>query len=256
MTALAVTFTVSGCATKGTPYQTPASQAAAAAASAAATAPTVATSPLPTASMTPLAAAAGQLTGTQLSSVLLPASDFPAGFTEDSSGPITSGGSLSTSAASYKLATVSCTDFTQNFGNTGFGETAMASDNIVGDEQAYDQIVYQFATAAEASAFVTGIAPIAARCGSFTASDDGSSGTFSLKAADGIEVGGHPTVELEQAGSLGGTPLVIDTLLSASGVDVFAASAVGAGAGAPAVPARETIVYDLMKRQAAAALLG
>ena len=43
---------------------------------------------------------------------------------------------------------------------------------------------------------------------------------------------------------------------SPSGVDVFLVAAVGIGGGAPAVPARETIAYNLMKRQAAAALLG
>jgi len=36
--------------------------------------------------MTPLAAASGQLTGTQLESVLLPATDFPAGFATPSTG--------------------------------------------------------------------------------------------------------------------------------------------------------------------------
>jgi len=49
---------------------------------------------------------------------------------------------------------------------------------------------------------------------------------------------------------------VLDTLLCASGVDVFAASGVGVG-GAAARPARpkEDIVYNLMKRQAAVAVL-
>jgi hypothetical protein len=50
--------------------------------------------------------------------------------------------------------------------------------------------------------------------------------------------------------------LTVDTVLSASGVDVFAGAAVGLGAAAPASLAPATIVYDLMKRQAAAAVLG
>jgi hypothetical protein len=50
--------------------------------------------------------------------------------------------------------------------------------------------------------------------------------------------------------------LVIDTVMSASGVDVFAGAAVGLGAPAPAGLAPSTIAYNLMKRQAAAAVLG
>jgi len=50
--------------------------------------------------------------------------------------------------------------------------------------------------------------------------------------------------------------LAIDTVLSASGVDVFAGAAVGLGAAAPTAVAPATIAYNLMKRQAAAAVLG
>ena len=153
--------TLAGCSTKGTAYATPTTQPT----SSTATAPT--TEPLPTASMTPLPAAAGQLTGTSLQSVLLPASDFPSGYTASSSGATTSGGSLTTGAAQYPLATTSCSDFVQHLGSTGFGETGMASDSIVGSNQAYDQAIYQFSTAAEASAFVAGISPLAVRCPSF-----------------------------------------------------------------------------------------
>jgi hypothetical protein len=40
-------------------------------------------------------------------------------------------------------------------------------------------------------------------------------------------------------------------------VDVFAAAGVGVGgAAAPALPAKQAMVYDLMQRQAAVAVLG
>ena len=247
--------TVTGCATKGTPYATPGSQSASAAA--VATAPTSAAGPLPTASMTPLPAASGQLTGTDLEPVLLPVSDFPAGFAASSSGPVTSGGSLTSGAAQYPLATVSCSDFVQHLGSTGFGETAMAADSIVGTDQAYDQVIYQFGTASSASAFVAGVQSLAGRCASFTApASTGTTATFSLKATPGASVAGLSSVELVQSGTVSGSALTLDTLLVASGVDVFAASAVGLGTGSPAVPAKETIIYNLMQRQAAAAVLG
>jgi hypothetical protein len=246
--------TVTGCATKGTAYASPTSQAASA--SSAAIAPTSAAGPLPTASMTPLPAASGQLTGTDLESVLLPAADFPSGFAASSTGPVTSGGTLTSAAALYPLATVSCSEFVQHLGSTGFGETAMAADSIVGTSQAYDQVIYQFSTASAASAFVSGVQSLAGRCTSFTAPASTGTATFSLKAAPGASVAGNPTVELVQTGKVSGSALTLDTLLSASGVDVFAASGVGLGVGAPAVPAKETIIYNLMKRQAAAAVLG
>ena len=206
--------------------------------------------------MTPLAAAAGQLTGTELESVLLPASDFPSGFAASSSGATTSGGSLTSGPASYPLATVSCSDFVQHLGLTGFGETAMAADSVVGTDQAYDQLIYQFAAASGAQAFVAGLESLAARCTSFTAPANGGTVTFSLKAAPGGTLAGLPTVELLQTGKVSGSALTLDTLFTASGVDVFAASAVGLGTTAPTAPAMQTIIYNLMKRQAAAAVLG
>jgi hypothetical protein len=206
--------------------------------------------------MTPLPAASGQLTGTQLQSVLLPASDFPAGFAASSSGPVTSGGSLTSGPAQYPLGTVSCSDFVQHLGSTGFGETAMAADSVVGTGQAFDQVIYQFATASAASAFVAGIPSLAGRCTSFTAPASTGTATFSLKATPGDSVAGLPTVELLQTGKVSGSAVILDTLFSASGVDVFGASGVGLGAGAPTIPAKPAIIYNLMKRQAAAAVLG
>ena len=256
-------ITLTGCSSgSGSSTSVPAAPTSVAASSTSATAPAsagTATAPaaLPTASMTPLAAASGQLTGTQLESVLLPESDFPAGFATPATGPISSGGTLTQGKATYDLAAISCATFIQHLGTTGFGETAIVSGSVGRSGQAFDQLVYQFATAPEATAFVSGVRALAGRCGSFKATANGESGTFSLRATTGSAVGGHPTVELLQTGTLGTSKLVLDTLFCASGVDVFAASGVGVGgAAAPALPTKESIVYNLMKRQAAAAVLG
>ena len=206
--------------------------------------------------MTPLPAASGQLTGTQLESVLLPESDFPAGFATPSSGPISSGGSLTSGPATYNLATISCATFIQHLGTVGFGETAMVSGSAGDSGQAFDQLVYQFATAPGATAFVSGVQALAGRCGSFTAKANGENGTFSLRATTGAPLGGHPTVELVESGTLGGSKVALDLLFCASGVDAFAAGGVGAnGTAAPTAPSNESIVYQLMKRQAAVAVL-
>ncbi len=238
---------VTGCATNGVPYKTPSSSAPAATAPAAAA---------PAAPMTPVPEASGQLTGTQLQTVLLPQSYFPAGFALSSSSAVSSGGSLTSGPPQYNLATTDCATFVNHLGNTGFGETAMASNSFVGQGQAFDQVVYQFGSAASASAFVSGIKALAGRCGSCTATDNGAKGTFSMRAAPGPAVGGHASLELVQTGTINGSAATLDTLLSASGVDVFAGTAVGLGTSAPTGVAKETIIYNLMKRQAAAAVLG
>ncbi len=248
VTAAAV-VALAGCATKGVPYKTPSSAASSA------PAPTTA-APAPTVSMTPVPAASGQLTGTQLETVLLPQSFFPAGFTLSSSSAVSSGPVLSSSPPQYDPATVDCATFVNHFGNTGFGETALASVSAAGQSQAFDQVVYQFGSPAAASAFAAGVKSLAGRCGSFSATSNGATGTFSLKAVPGPSVGGHPSVELTQAGVLNHAPLTIDTVLSASGVDVFAGAAVGLGASVPTSLAPATIGYNLMKRQAAVAVLG
>jgi hypothetical protein len=250
---------IAGCSTAGSssssaaapPAATPAAPASAASPDGPASA-----SAAPAVSMTPLPAAGGQLTGTQLTSVLLPQSDFPAGYATPSTGPISSGGTLTSGPAAYNLATVSCATFIQHFGTTGFGETAMVSGSAADVGQEYDKFIYQFAGPPQATAFVTGVQALAGRCGSFTANANGQSGTFSLRAVAGTPVGGHPTTELLEAGTLGASKLKLDTLLCASGVDVFGASGVGvSGNAAPTQVAKETIVYRLMQRQAAAAVL-
>ena len=212
---------------------------------------------LPTASMTPLPAATGQLTGTQLESVLLPQSAFPTGFVTPPSGPVSSGGSLTTTVATYNLGTVPCATFIEHLGTTGFGETAMAAGSVGAAGQGYDQLVYQFVGATEANAFVSGIQALAGRCGSFKVTANGATGTFAVHAAPGPQVAGHPSVELTETGSLGSNKVALHVLLTTSGVDVFGAAAAGAnGTAAPTAVTKQAIVYQLMKRQAAAATLG
>jgi hypothetical protein len=210
--------------------------------------------------MTPLPAATGQLTGSQLEGVLLPTSVFPSGYASPTTGPITSGGALTTAPATYDLAKISCATFIQHFGTTGFGETAMVTGSVAGlglsgTGQAFDQLVYQFATPADATAFIDGARSLAARCASFSAQANGATGKFTLSGATGSPVGGHPTVSLTETGTLSGEALSLDTLLCASGVDVFGATAVGVKTAAPTAPATATIVYKLMQRQPAVALL-
>jgi hypothetical protein len=239
-------------ASKPVPYSRP-SQATTPAAPASLAAPA---SPLPTARESPLPSASAQLTGTQLRTALVPQSAFPGGFAVSSTSVVTSGGRLTSAPARYRLATMSCAAFVQHLGNTGFGETAVAFDSVVGQGQAFDQVIYQFGSAAAAAGFLSGIRSLATRCRSFTATDNGASGTLSMRAETAAPVGGHPSLLVRQSGKLGGTPVTLDTLWTESGTDVFGAAAIGAGASAPGNPTTRSVVYALMKRQAAAAVLG
>ena len=258
--AAGVVLGAAACSSKPVYYQSPSASSAGASAPAASAPATSApgASATPAVSESPLPAASGQLTGTQLQTVLLPQSSFPAGYSMSSASAVSSGGSLETAPASYDLGTVSCANFVQHLGDTGFGETAMASNSFASTHatQGFDQVVYQFASASAASGFTSGIQSLAARCGSFTATDNGVSGTFSMKAAAGPAVAGHPSVELRQTGKISGTTVTLDTLFTSSGVDVFGAAGVGLGTAPPTTPATQALVYDLMKRQAAAAELG
>jgi len=247
--AAGVLVTVAGCSSSGS----------SAASSSASPAPSATTAASAAAAPTASASAAALPTVSQLESVLLPETDFPSGFATSTSGPVTSGGSLTSGAATYNLAKISCATFVEHLGATGFGESAMVSGSVVttlSAGQAYDQVIYQFPAASGASGFLSGVQALGGRCASFKVKANGVNGTFSLHTAAGSPVGGHPTVELQETGTLG-EKVNLDMLLCASGVDVFAAAGVGvSGAAAPTAPAAETIVYELMKRQAAEAVLG
>jgi hypothetical protein len=158
---------------------------------------------------------------------------------------------------------MSCSSFIEHVGETGFGETAMASNSVgapvaagATSERGFDQVLYQFASASAASGFASDIRSIASRCGTFTATNNGETGKLAMKATSGPSVGGHPSVDLQESGTIGGSSVALDILFTASGVDVFGVAAVGAGTTPPTTPARDTLTYGLMKRQAAAAVLG
>jgi hypothetical protein len=115
------------------------------------------------------ASPAVQLTGVQLLSALLPRSDFPAGFRLDKSNVFDSGRHLENSPARYHLSTMSCSSFSNNFGDTGFGETATAADDFNNSTytRGYGQQVYQFKTRSAATAFFKGLRAISRRCRAF-----------------------------------------------------------------------------------------
>ena len=195
--------------------------------------PATAPAALPTASMTPLAAASGQLTGTQLESVLLPQSDFPAGFATprdraDQLGRVADLGHGHLQPGDDLLRDV----------HPAPGHRRVRRDRDgVGQRRPL--------RARRTTSWSTSSPRRRRRRRSFPACRRWPAGAGRSRRRPtarparsrcgrraGAAVGGHPTVELLQTGTLGSSKLVLDTLFCASGVDVFAASGVGVGGAA------------------------
>jgi hypothetical protein len=190
-----------------------------------------------------------QLTGVRLRAALLPRSDFPAGYIFQKSGVYDSGRHLEKASAKYHLATMSCTSFAKNFGESGFGETATASDifeNSPHDTGAFLQTVYQFKAPKTATSFFGGLFAIAVRCEAFLfpATSDGKTEAFMAPP-----VGGHRTFQVDQTGFfLVNVMTEIDSVVTVAGTDVFVTSNLGANVAPPGSPSARTSMLRLIKR--------
>jgi hypothetical protein len=118
------------------------------------------------------AATAVQLTGSQLAADLLPAGNFPPGYFYDGSASYNSGTLLEAGKAKYHLASIGCKTLANHFGDSGFGETAVATNiystyvgkSIATSGAAFGQTAVQFASASAARSFWQGIGAVAVRC--------------------------------------------------------------------------------------------
>jgi hypothetical protein len=193
------------------------------------------------------AATPAQLTGTQLASRLLPPASFPAGYKIVKSGTYNSGGHLEHGPAQHHLATFSCkTYIIKGLPRTGFGETATAGSIVNGKPGAYQQVVFQFASSSQATAFYRQLYAFTVRCRTVTASFHGTVRltTQSLKKT---HLGRLPAFLAKQTLFATGFPATInDTLTTVSGRDVMFIDA--AGRKAPTKPALRTAVQSLATR--------
>jgi len=190
---------------------------------------------------------ASQLTGAELTKELLPARDFPAKFAVSEQGSTDSGVSLEKSAASYDPATMSCTNWDNYFTSSGFGETAYSAESVANStaDQAYGQVVYQFASTGAASQFFSGVQSLSNRCHSFTASGGGSD-HVTMQLTSASSVAGHQAFQLDQSTAVAGATSKINTLFAQDGTDVFAISASAVGSTPPSSPAPAALLQDLI----------
>jgi hypothetical protein len=111
--------------------------------------------------------------------------------------------------------------------------------------QAYGQVVYQFASSSAASAFFSGVQSLSARCHSFTASGGGSD-HVSMQLTSAASVAGHQAFRLDQSTAVAGATSKISTLFAVAGKDVFAISASAVGSAPPSDPAPASLLQKLI----------
>ncbi|MBR7835837.1 sensor domain-containing protein [Actinospica durhamensis] len=197
------------------------------------------------------AASTAQLTGTQLTSALLTATDVASGFTVSSNSAVDSGGSLTTTAAKYKPAGMSCADLLNEIGQTGFGESAMADNTLENDttEELLNQAVYQFSSASAANVFFTSLQAKWNSCGSFTETDSsGTAGKVDITVASAPSGLGDMDFSNTMSASESSTTMTGTNLAVLKGSDVFIVGPGKIGSSQPSDLSAQTLVQKLMSK--------
>jgi hypothetical protein len=196
-----------------------------------------------------------QVTGKQLKSALLPASDFLAGYSvgsEDDSGRRLEHGT------SFKLTSLSCNNFWLVIGVVGgFGDTAFASDLVdtkstsVTVFETFSQAVYQFPSTHAAASFYSQLNAKYRSCRTVTSSDGkGGSLRRTVHSQSKERVGGHQAVRLVESLSdskVAGPALDTYVLWTIDGADVYMISTTPLSVSTPQ-PAQSSLTLKLVTR--------
>lgn len=164
----------------------------------------------------------------------VPSGIYPSSITATPEGEYTTGDVVSVKSK-YDFATMSCSDAVQYSGAPEFGEEAYLlnqGQNSSGSEN-YAYGAYEFASAAQATAFVQAAAAKYAACGSFTASDNGTGVpvTLSVGPASAAQVpAANATADLRQTATVNGKTIEAEFVMSADGNVVVFAESAGQGA--------------------------
>ena len=196
-----------------------------------------------------------QVTGKQLKSALLPASDFVAGYkaeAEDDSGRTLEHLRLN------NVPSMSCKDFWATAGMVfGFGETAFAGD-LVADKtgmlsplELFNQGVYQFASTRAAASFFAKINAKYRSCRSLSL-PDGSGGTLreTVRSQTKQRVGGHQALQIVQYiadSKISGPAVPVYLLWTIDGADVFFINTSVLDTGSPR-PTQSSLTLKLIAR--------
>lgn len=173
-----------------------------------------------------------QVSGSQLKSALLPASDFGSGF--QSQAAVTSGSSLLHQPAQGRISSMSCGSFEGSVGAGTFGETAFAVRVIyapdLSTERDYFQSVVQFASTSAAASYYGQAYAKYAKCTDFTETAPPNSGPgagpekFTLHSISKTSIGAYQAFRVGQSADFPTPPalsLMQNTLIAVAGTDVF-----------------------------------
>lgn len=170
-----------------------------------------------------------QVTGKQLKSALLPASDFLPDYA--ASDVFDSGGSLEQQIV-FTMPSMTCRDFWLYIGDVaGFGETAFAGDLVayksgaVPVAELFGQSIYQFASAHAAGSFYGQLNAKYRSCRSLIEPESGG-GTihYSVHSQSKQRVGGHQALQLIEytvVSRVGPTPVPTYVLWTIDGTDIY-----------------------------------
>jgi hypothetical protein len=200
-----------------------------------------------------------QVTGRQLKTALLPASDFQAGYR---AGTENDSGRKLEHSTTFKLSSLSCKDFWLFIGVVGgFGDTAFAGDLIdarsaasVAVVELFTQGVYQFASSHAAATFYSQLNAKYRSCRTLTESD-GHGGTQrqTIRSQSKQRVGGHQAVQLVESftdSKVSGPALLTYVLWTIDGADVYMINTIPLNVPSPR-PAQSSLTLKLISRVSA-----
>jgi hypothetical protein len=200
--------------------------------------------------------AATQITGSELSALLVPASALPHGYKLESNSRHDSGSRLETAAAKYDLARMSCAAINDDNGKTGFGESALAEAGYFNSSGLHGtgvfQQVYQFRAAKAAASFWHGLRAIIIRCPGFGEAASIDPGKI-VQRVEVVRYRGGEAFEVDmtetkpQAGTVNTVMLFVP-----AGDDVFTVGVIGYSRPVPADPSTRTLMSKLVARVSAA----
>jgi hypothetical protein len=170
-----------------------------------------------------------QVSGNQLKSAFLPASDFGSGF--QSQGAISSGSSLLHQPARGHISSMNCGSFEGTVGLGTFGETAFAvrfiSHPNLSPDRYYFQSVVQFASTKAAASYYSQAHAKYATCTDFTETAPANSGLgggsakFTLHSISKTSIGAYQAFRVGQSAAFSKFSLLANTLVVVAGTDIF-----------------------------------